>query len=100
VKDVAEYIFYEDGLYRYIEGVPKPNERKNAGVKKAIDFIELVLITNTQEGEAGKEIILSRDLSLGNIKKYLFDLIDVEGKARSMPLHYRVKANTTSKGNK
>ena len=53
--------------------------------------MELLVITNIAEGESAKEIVLHPDLCLGNIKKYLFDLIDVEGKAKSMPLHYRIK---------
>jgi hypothetical protein len=81
IKDVADYIFFEDGLYKQIPGAPNPANRKREGnTKKAIDFIDLVLVTHIidEQTEKPKEIILHPDLSLGNCKKYMYDLIDIE----------------------
>ena len=50
-----------------------------------------MLVSNNGPGDERIEIVLSPLMALGHVKKYLWDLIDVEGKARSMPLYYRAK---------
>jgi hypothetical protein len=92
IKDVADYIFFEDKLYQHIPGAPTPSNRKGSG-KKAIDFIDILLITNIHDEATGnrKEIYLNPEINLGNTRKYLFDLIDIEGKQKSMPLYYKLK---------
>ena len=96
IKDVADYIFFEDGLFKHIKGAPTPaNRKKPENTKRAIDYIDLILMTHIMDEETNKpkEIILDPELSLGNCKKYMFDLIDIEGKAKSMPLYYKVKGS-------
>jgi hypothetical protein len=95
IRDVAEYIFFEDGLYKFVPDAPTPATRKkpeNAG-RRAIDFIDILLITNLHDESSGtrKEIFLNPEINLGNTRKYLFDLIDIEGKQKSMPLYYKLK---------
>lgn len=92
IRDVADYIFFEDKLYQHIPGAPNLANRKNSA-KKAIDFIDIILITQIHDEANGarKEIYLNPEINLGNTRKYLFDLIDIEGKHKSMPLYYKLK---------
>jgi hypothetical protein len=95
IRDVAEYIFFEDGLYKHVPGAPNPANRKKpeSNGRRAIDFIDILLVTQFHDEATGnrKEIILNPEINLGNTRKYLFDLIDIEGKQKSMPLYYKLK---------
>ena len=55
VKDVAEYIFFDDGLYENVNGAPPPkNQRKsNVVYKKATDYIDICLETEILDGDTG-----------------------------------------------
>ena len=91
---MTEYIFYEDGLYKHFEGAPTPQQRKKPeNTKKATEFLELCLVTHITDENSHQpvEIPLNPELSLGHCKRYMFDLIDIEGKSKSMPLFYRRK---------
>lgn len=93
ILNVLDYIFFEDHLCQHIHGAPTNAEKKSgSNTRGSIDYIELLLII-PPSGPDGKqkEILLHPDLSLGLCRKYLFDLIDIEGKQKSMPLYYRLK---------
>jgi|TARA_B110000285_G_C15123335_1_gene618614 hypothetical protein len=51
------------------------------------------LLTNIQDEKTGSryEIKLLPDLNLDTVKKYLFDLIEIEAKVKQMPMYYKLK---------
>ena len=101
VKDVSEYVFYEDGLNKYVrDAPPAKNKRKDdTQYKKASEYLDMVLVTNIPDEKTGSrvEIRLQPDMSLDTVRRYLYDLIEIEGKVKSMPLYYRLKDPTLSK---
>jgi len=95
VRDVAEYIFWEDALCKSIINAPsqKPRKGENTKYGSATDYIDLVLLTNIQDEKSGSryEIKLLPDLNLDVVKKYLFDLIEIEAKVKQMPMYFKLK---------
>lgn len=95
VRDVADYIFWEDALCKSVLNAPSQKQRKGDTTKQgsATDFIDLVLLTNIQDEKTGSryEIKLLPDLNLDTVKKYLFDLIEIEAKVKQMPMYYKLK---------
>lgn len=57
---------------------------------RAVDFIDLTLVTNFPDEERGI-IVLDPELSLGTVKKYLFDFVEHTGQSKAMPLYFKVK---------
>jgi len=95
VRDVADYIFWEDALCKSVMNAPssKPRKVENTKFCSATDFVDLVLLTNIQDEKSGSryEIKLIPDLNLDVVKKYLFDLIEIEAKVKQMPMYFKLK---------
>tara|TARA_B110000914_G_C15393408_1_gene413618 strand:- start:313 stop:840 length:528 start_codon:yes stop_codon:yes gene_type:complete len=101
VKDVSEYVFFKDGLNKYVRDAPPAKNKRKDDVqyKKASEYLDLVLLTNIPDEKTGGriEIRLQPDMTLDTVRRYLYDLIEIEGKVKSMPLHYRLRDPTLSK---
>lgn len=86
VRDVSEYIFFDDGLYKYVIGAPpgKSRRKNDEQCKKATDFMDLLLLTNLPDETTGGriEITLHPDMNLDTVRYYFHDLIDVESKTK------------------
>lgn len=86
VNDVLEYILNEDGLWKYIKDARHPRKKSEEPPTKARELIEIVLVSSIPE--EGTEIILQPEMTLAQCKKYFFDLINLDGKSKHMPLLY------------
>ena len=60
------------------------------GAKISIQYLELVLIVKLSD-EIKREIILDPDITLGVVKKYLYDFGEGETKSKLIPIFYRLK---------
>ena len=89
--DVIDYIFWNDGIGACIKGVPETKPENGRDI--AISLIELVLIKEIlRDGKKVQELItLDLEISVGNAKVYIWDLIDFDHKYKSMPLYYRLR---------
>jgi len=92
IKDVIEYLFDSDGLWKYIMGVVNP-KKKSPDSPKANDVLEMVVVTDIIDEFSGsrKLVKLNPELMLDQVKKYFYDLVDIDGSARQMPLYYSLK---------
>ena len=96
---VLEYLYYTDGLWRYVHGAIDPKKRKrmddNAAQRHAADHIELVIVSKfLDQTGARQEFVMDPEISLAAAKKYIYGLVDIENKAKSMPFSYRIKDPT------
>lgn len=93
IKDVIDYLCHDDGMYKYIVGAPEIKKKRNDDdSRKATEFVELWLRSEVKD-EMGKnfEFQLNPMINLDTVHKYLFSLIDIEGKAKHMPFYYQIK---------
>ena len=59
VKDVCEYIFFNDKLFEHVIGAPsgdKSQRKGNVQNQKATDFLDLVLLTKTIDDKTGEQV--------------------------------------------
>ena len=82
---LIDYIFYQEGVYKYVKGCKTYNQKKklpdSEAQKLACQYMELVMKTNLFDDQSNRiEITLDYDVTLGACKKYLHGLIDTEGK--------------------
>ena len=83
--DVIQYIFFNDGLYKYVKDAPTPRTQKKKdgesnNDKPASDFLELLLVATKNKNDQGKkiEILLDPGINLYYCKKYLWDLMEID----------------------
>jgi len=86
VQDVAEYIFWEDALYKSLTNPPSQKGRRTDNNKNysANEYIELILMTKIEDVNTRSilQITLAPNLHLDTVKRYLFDLIEIENRVK------------------
>lgn len=58
VKDVSEYVFFEDGLNKYVRDAPpsKGKRKDDVQYQKAFEYLDMVLVTNIPDEKTGGRI--------------------------------------------
>lgn len=93
---VLEYLFYTDGLWRYVHGAIDSKKAKRmetaAAQRHAAENIELVIMSKFHDQNGVRQdFVLDPEINLATAKKYIYGLVDIEGKSKSIPFSYRIK---------
>ena len=92
ITDVADYIFFKDGLYKHVKDTAKkrfPEENR----PQALDYIELAMVTNIpDEAQEGRfEFVLGPEITLDQANRYFFSLINIDKELKQMPLYFNLE---------
>ena len=80
----------EDELYKWIRDIPAPKKQKEANLGP-LDFTKIVLQTNFVDEDGNRHLItLNNDLTLDQVKRYLYEFIDLKNEVKSMLLLYKL----------
>lgn len=93
---VLEYLFYTDGLWRYVCGAIDDKTAKRmetaSAQRHAAENIELVIMSKFHDQNGVRQdFVCDPEISLAAAKKYIYGLVDIEGKQKSIPFTYRIK---------
>jgi len=93
---VLEYLYYTDGLWKHVHGAIDPKKKKrideSTAQRHAADNIELVIMSKFHDQNGTRQdFVMDPEITLAAAKKYIYGLVDIESKSKSMPFYYRIK---------
>mmetsp|Transcript_11822 Transcript_11822/g.19982 ORF Transcript_11822/g.19982 Transcript_11822/m.19982 type:complete len:893 (-) Transcript_11822:38-2716(-) len=112
IGDVLDFLFYNDNLWKYVEGVQTPQRNKQPDPSQAQKYIELLFegkilkeVPNQKEKQLiRKEVVLDPNVTIGDAIRFIHDLLEIDNLDRKthrkeIPvLLYRIKEGARSKG--